>query len=391
MTRIEPRRFPILPAAFALVAVLLLLGCSNLLGRDPPRSLPENGVKISSTAGGFPGSLQDGDLFGFSVAAVKDLDGDGVPELAVGVPRDDSGAGADCGAVWVLFLNQDGAVKDAQKITIGMGGFMGGFAGSLDAGDYFGQSVGCLDDLDGDGVAELAVGAPYDDDGSDNSGAVWVLQLNADGTAKGAHKISSSEGGLTPALNTRDWFGVSLAGIGDLDGDGVPDLAVGSMRDDGGGENAGAVWVLRLHADGTVKGAHKIAAGEGALQNDPDTFDYFGASITGLGDLDDDGVRDIAVGAIQDRDGGPSCGAVWAMFLHPDGTLKDFQKISAAAGGFEGQLDSYDMLGSSLASLGDFNHDTKTELAMGACKDDDGGRNRGCVRIRSLTPDGTVE
>ncbi len=84
----------------------------------------------------------------------------------------DGGVGR--GAVWVLFLNPDGTVKSHQKIS----NTQGGFTGVLGNYDYFGSSVASLDDLDGDSVGDLAVGAYYDDDGGSGRGAVWVLFLD---------------------------------------------------------------------------------------------------------------------------------------------------------------------------------------------------------------------
>ena len=132
----------------------------------------------------------------------------------------------------------------------------GGLTGPLDSGpmsDYFGISVASLGDLNGDGVADLAVGARRDDDGGDgySRGAVYIVFLNADGTVKAETKISSTQGGLTGPLDAHDNFGSSLASLGDLDGDGVADLAVGIN---------GAVYILFLNADGTVKDEIKLSA-----------------------------------------------------------------------------------------------------------------------------------
>ena len=224
--------------------------------------------KISATEGGFGSGLDERDLFGFSIGSLGDLDGDGVGDLAVGAPNDDDGGTTQFdggGAVWVLFLNEDGTVKSHQKISA----TQGGFNGTLDAGDFFGSSVASLDDLDRDGVTDLAVGAYFDDDGGptgtvDERGAVWVLFLNADGTVKSQQKISDTEGGFTGTLDDSDAFGFSVASLGDLDGDGVGDLAVGAPRDDDGfAHDRGAVWILFLTADGTVKAEQKISDTEG--------------------------------------------------------------------------------------------------------------------------------
>ena len=59
-------------------------------------------------------------------------------------------------------------------------------------------------------------------------------------------KISDTAGGFTGGLHNNDFFGVAAAALGDLDGDGVTDLAVGAVNDDDGGFNRGAVWILFL-------------------------------------------------------------------------------------------------------------------------------------------------
>ena len=134
-----------------------------------------------------------------------------------------------------------GEVLSHQKISH----TEGGFTGTLNDLDEFGSSVAHLGDLDGDGVSDIAVGAPGDDDGGALRGAVWVLFLNTDGTVKSHQKISSTEGGFTGTLLGNNNFGGSLAAMGDMDGDGVGDLAVGAPRDRDGGRIAlGAVWIL---------------------------------------------------------------------------------------------------------------------------------------------------
>ncbi len=145
---------------------------------------------------------------------------------------------------------------------------------------------------------------------------MWILFLNTDGTVKSHQKISDTQGGFTGTLENGDAFGVSVASLGDLDGDGVGDLAVGaSQSTTGGGKARGAVWVLFLNTDGTVKSHQKISDTEGGFTGTLNDSDRFGRSVASLGDLDGDGVTDLAVGAWHDNDGGIYRGAVWVLFL----------------------------------------------------------------------------
>ncbi len=336
-------------------------------------------AKISATAGGFTGSLDAGDWFGFSGAALGDLDGDGGGELAVGAPRDDDGV-TNAGAVWILFLAADGSVASHSKI----GATSGGFAGPLLPNDQLGTSLAALGDLDGDGTAELAVGAVHDSDGGADQGAVWVLFLKPDGTVKAQTKISETSGGFTGALDSGDQFAIGLGALPDTNGDGLPELAVGARADDDGGPDRGAVWLLSLAADGSVSSHSKISSTAGGFAGPLDDGDFFGVSIATPGDLDGDGNLDLLVGANLDDDGGTDRGAVWVLFLDAGGGVLSQAKVSATAGGFTGALDLLDDFGIALGMLGDHDGDGTADAAVGALWDDDGGVDRGAVWVLFL-------
>jgi hypothetical protein len=270
--------------------------------------------KISATAGGFAGVLDDGDQFGGALAGLGDLDGDGTPDLAVGAVGDDDG-GAGRGAVWILFLEQDGTVTSSAKLASGAGGMA-----ALDDGDAFGSALTSLADLDGDTVPELAVGALADDDGGGgllaDRGAVWVLFLTSSGAADATAKISATAGGFGGTLDNGDNFGAALGTLGDFDGDGLADLAVGADRDDDGGPNRGAAWVIFLNADASVKEEAKVSATAGSFSGALDDNDVFGAGLIGM-DIADDGSPELFAGARLDDDGGSARGAIWGMTLFP--------------------------------------------------------------------------
>jgi hypothetical protein len=379
---------------------LLMLACSLLLtgfkcsdddsdsssGSTDTRIEVVDEQKISAVSGGFDGNLDSGDRFGSAVADPGDLEADGVRDLAVGAPFDDD-AGKDRGAVWMLFMDENGKVDQEQKIS----SISGGFDGNLDDDDLFGSALAALDDLDGDGAFDLAVGTPGGDENGPDRGEVWILFLDSEGKVRDELKIAEGDGGFDGNLGDDDRFGSAVAAIGDVNGDGIADLAVGAPNGDDGSNNAGAVWILFMRMDGTVDAWQKISDDDGRFDGGLDAEDHFGAAVAGLGDLDDDGIPDLVVGAPGGDKGGPDRGEVWVLFLDSEGKVRDQQRIADADGGFEGDIADDDSFGSALANVGDLNDDGIPDLAVGAPNDDDGVANAGAIWILMMKSDGLVD
>lgn len=340
--------------------------------------------QITTGVGGMVGTLDAGDDFGYTVAAIGDLDNDGVMDIAVGA-EEDSDNGSSIGAVWIIFLNSNGTVKAEQKINE----TNGGFSGNLNVNDRFSYGLAGIGDLNNDGNEDIAVGALMDDDGGNGRGAVWILFLNSNGTVASHQKISDTQGTFTAALQDADNFGSAIAGLGDLNNDGNEDIAVGAYLDDDGSSDAGAVYILFLNSNGTVDSHQKISDTQGGFTGIIGGSEYFGnEGIANMGDINGDGVTDLAVGQNWDGDGGAGKGSVWTLFLNTNGTVSGFQKISETTGGFVTTLDNFDLFGTGIANIGDLDNDGKTDMAVGAPFDDDGGDARGAVYILNL--DGTA-
>lgn len=371
---------------------LLLLSIAIAACTGPERQDPDilvvGHMRINGLEGGFTGELTDDAIFGRGLAAPGDLDGDGIGDLAVGAP----GYRNDEGVVWLLHPNSGGHVRHQVRIGPEQLGADGPPARSA-----FGESIAALGDLDGDGIGEIAVGASRDGVDGFRPGGVWILFLHPDGSVRRSQKITGGVGGLEASVHDGDFFGVSLAALGDLDGDGVPDLAIGARRDDGGGsglggagEDTGAVWIVFLTREGRVRSHQKISAVDGGFEGVLAAGDEFGQSLASVGDLDGDGTPDLAVGAFRDDAGGTNRGAVWILFLQPDGRVKAFSKISELDGEFDGQLDDNGLFGSGVALLGDLDCDGHRELGVGQRRFRGGGAERGAFWILSLRGDGTV-
>jgi len=372
-----------------LITVLLLTSAFTRCDRQDDIVITINvdsEQRVSMTGGNFNGTLLDDDRFGSAIAAIGDLEADGVVDLAVGAPGDDSG-GRDRGAVWILFMNSDGTVDTQEKIFAGDGDFNG----ILEDDDAFGRAVTGIADLNGDAILDIAVGAPGDDDGGTDRGAVWLLLLKQDGTVLDELKISDTDGNFNGDLKDGDRFGTALAVLGDLDGNGVTELAVGAPGDDEGDVDSGAVWILFMNGNGTVRTQQKIAFDTGGLDAFLRSGDAFGSAITNIDDLNLDNVSDILVGAPGDDDGGVDTGAVWVLYLAASGRVITQQKLSPLEGDFEGVLRPGDGFGEALANAGDVDRNGISDLLVGAPGDDDGGIDSGAAWLLFPGRDGKID
>ncbi len=339
---------------------------------------PAKAKKFDTTGASF----EPTETIGLSVATIGDLDGDGVSDLVVGARNFIPSQGT--GAAHVHFMNADGTVKNRTRISSGLNG-----GPVLSLGEYFGEAVASMGDLDGDGVVDIAVGASGDDTGGSNRGAVYLLFLNTNGTVKRSVKIAHNTNG-GPSLANSVLFGSALTAIGDLDGDGVNDLAVGATNDLAGG-GQGAVHIVLLNVDGTVKSSVKIAAGlndAGSLV--PGTLSTFGRSLASVGDLNGDGISDLAVGSGRGSLGEQFKGAVHLLLLNANGTVKNGTRIFNNTNGGP-TLADFDGFGTSLTSLGDLDGDGITDLAVGADGDDTSGDGQGAVHVLLLNSNGTAK
>jgi len=341
--------------------------------------------RINEGRGGFMGPLDYTDAFGSSIACLGDVDGDGIGDLAVGVPGDDGGPFSCAGLVlscnyggyWILFMNEDGTVRDATPNRLDAN-----FGSGLSLFSESGLSLAPLGDLNSDGVPDLAMGAPGS---SNHTGALWIIYNNADGTPGLKLRLTGGQFGFDAVLGTAN-FGYSVANIGDMDGDGVVDLAVGAPTDSI--QNRGAIYVLFLNADGTVKDNQKINGSEGGFGGTLNNGDRFGSSVTCMGDLNGDGVSDLAVGAELSDVGGGAAGAVWILFMNADGTVADQLQIGEGVGGLTANIRPNERFGSAVVPIPDLNGDGIADLVVGASNNDDGdgevGESRGAFYVLFL-------
>ena len=331
--------------------------------------------------------------FGGAVAGAGDVDGDGVPDIIIGAGLDDT-TGTDAGSVWVVSglsglpiytlygtgsgdyfgcavdgagdFNSDGfadfvigamGFDNRGNLDSGMAEVYSGLDGDVlftfngfAAGDEFGCAVAGIGDFNGNHFPDVAIGAKGSDFFGLDAGSIDVF------TSKGGFRESRFYGDTLHA-----GFGISIDGLGDINGDRQTDIIVGAAGD--------ATWV----AGG---GSARVISGKGGMVLD--TFygkaanDEFGTAVAGGGDVDQDGFIDYIVGVPGDDANGVDAGSVRVISGFDQSTIHEFR--GATAGG---------LFGSAVGNPGDVNGDGHGDVVAGAWSSDTAGADAGGVRVLS--------
>lgn len=252
----------------------------------------------------------------------------------------------------------------------------------------FGFSVANIGDLNDDGVDEIAVGAIGETLLTGNSskpklladvGGIYILFMNKNGSVTSSVRIGSLENG-GPPLIAGDQFGYSIAALGDMDGDRIPDIAVGAP-----GILLASVYILYMDRNGSARNYTLIRGKyDGASPNTNQTIPVnqtstptyiangppvrygsrFGTAVSVLSDLNKDGVNEIAVSGL-DISGGRS--RVYILYMQSNGKVLNYTVISPGGiGGGPEISNSFTGFGSSLLKMPDFDGDNVSELVIGA-------------------------
>lgn len=332
--------------------------CDDTDGSSAADACPSDGPY--NPAGGelFVTGEEDEAGAGAVVAGAGDVDGDGRTDLLIGAPYDGPG---------VAYLVMGGvtgrqSLADAHA-TMG-----------VTDGDYIevASSLSSAGDMDGDGLSDILIGAP--DPGAHAAESDAGMAYVVGGLASGAVDLAGADGVLVGEERLNQ-AGFSVAGVGDIDGDGWDDALVGAPHVDGlrvesdagycpdvddEGVNAGVEAGAAYLVSGPASGTSSLAEATAKLYGE-DSADVAGWSVARAGDLDGDGLTDLLIGAIGHCAGGYDAGAAYAVLGPVSGTgaLADADGKRVGEG-----LESH--AGEALSSAGDVDGDGTPDVLIGA-------------------------
>jgi len=310
------------------------------------------------------------DNSGYSVAGAGDINGDGGDDVIIGAPDADNNSRNTSGSSYVVYGSATPTNVDLN--TLGAAGFrIDGAA----AGDYSGRSVAGAGDINGDGKDDVIIGAPYADNNSRNySGSSYVVYGSA---TPGNVDLSvlGAAGFRIDGAATNDYSGGSVAGAGDVNGDGKDDVIIGApYADNNSRTDSGSSYVV--YGSATPTNVDLSALGAAGFRIDgAAAYDRSGRSVAGAGDVNGDGGDDVIIGAPgADNNSRTDSGSSYVVYGSATPTNVDLNTLGAAGFRIDGAA-AYDYSGRSVAGAGDVNGDGGDDVIIGAPDADNNSRS----------------
>ena len=304
------------------------------------------------------------DFSGFSVAGAGDVNGDGYDDILIGARGNDE-SGDEAGQIYLIFGKSSDWSMDTD-LSKSNASFLG-----EDAHDFSGCSVAGAGDVNGDGYDDILIGAKYNEEGGNEAGQTYLILGKESGWAMDTD-LSASAASFW-GEDQYDRSGCSVAGAGDVNGDGYDDILIGAFWERDGGDRAGQTYLILGKASGWSIDTDLSASDASLLGEGP--LDFSGSSVAGAGDVNGDGYDDILIGAYYDDDGGDHAGQTYLILGKASGWAMDVD-LSASDASFWGEA-YWDWSGCSVAGAGDVNGDGYDDILIGAPSNNEVGNSAG--------------
>ncbi|MEH1837913.1 MAG: hypothetical protein V7L20_03880 [Nostoc sp.] len=334
-----------------------------------------NGFKINGIA--------PDDFSGGSVSNAGDINNDGIDDLIIGAVFADPNGNSGAGQSYVVFGRTNLGSRGTGTFNLSnLNGTNGFFINGIAANNYSGNSVNNAGDINNDGIDDLIIGAS-----GSVAGQSYVVFGGKNLGSGGSLNLSDLNGTNGFIIN-----GIVANNAGDINGDGIDDLIIGANgADPNGNSGAGQSYVVfggtNLGSGGSLN-LSDLNGTNGFIINGIAAGDFSDNSVSNAGDINNDGIDDLIIGAsAASPNGNSDAGQSYVVFggtnLGSDGSL-NLSDLNGTNGFIINGIAANDDSGYSVSNAGDINNDGIDDLIIGARGASPNGITQARAKLRSV-------
>jgi Ca2+-binding RTX toxin-like protein len=328
---------------------------------------------LNGTNGFIINGINSYDFSGYSVSDAGDINGDGIDDLIISAANATANGKSNAGQSYVIFGSDGGfnASFDLNSLD-GSNGFV---INGINEYDNLGRSVSSAGDVNGDGINDLIIGAPLATANSNNGAGQSYIIFGSNGGFNDSFDLNSLDGTngfVINGINEFDLSGYSVSSAGDVNGDGIDDLIIGTRNADFGYKNGAGQSYVVFGKDGGFNDSfdlNSLDGNNGFAINGINDYDYSGWAVSNGGDVNGDGFDDLIIAArFADPNGINNAGQSYVVFGKDGGfnASFDLNSLDGNNGFAINGINNSDISGFSVSSAGDINGDGIYDLIIGA-------------------------